>query len=216
MKCSFCGQQLSDLDKYCPNCGSKVDIPPEKQSDKDPNIISEIPPIVIKSTKNKKMLPVIIVAGIAAVLLILGFLGGPVQKKASIPEETPEEVLLERPQEAEDLPRYALDLVKYGKFNDYDEGYPNISNAFNKKFEKSSWEITKVWNQGHAFLAWISYKAIGKNINNENIKAQYEVIFKVTIFLSEGDTRQDNFEAYTYLNGEQISTGDFLAFVYLN
>ena len=75
MKCSFCGQQLSDLDKYCPNCGSKVDIPPEKQSDKEPSIVSESPPLVIKSTKNKKMSPKII-AGLAAALLILVALAG--------------------------------------------------------------------------------------------------------------------------------------------
>ena len=55
MKCSFCGHQLSDLDKYCPNCGSKVDIPPEKYGGKEPNIVSETPPLVIKSNNNKKM-----------------------------------------------------------------------------------------------------------------------------------------------------------------
>lgn len=75
MKCSFCDQQLSDQDKYCPNCGSKVDIPPEKQSDKEPSIVSESPPLVIKSTKNKKMSPKII-AGLAAALLILVALAG--------------------------------------------------------------------------------------------------------------------------------------------
>lgn len=215
MKCSFCGQQLSDLDKYCPNCGSKVDIPPEKQSDKDPNIISEIPPSVIKSTKNKKMLPVIIVAGIAAVLLILGFLGGPAQKKASIPEETPEEVLLERPQE-EDLPQYALELVKYGKFIKYGEGYANISNAFRKKFDKGSWEIIQTnLNRGNSFRAVVRYNAIGKDIY-KNVKGRYEVNFYVTVFLREGDKRQDEFLAYPKFNGKEISIGDFLAFVYLN
>ena len=53
MKCSFCDQQLSDLDKYCPNCGSEVDIPPEKYGGKEPNIVSETPPLVIKSNNNK-------------------------------------------------------------------------------------------------------------------------------------------------------------------
>ena len=380
MKCSFCNEQLSDSDKYCPNCGAKVDIPPEKQDAQDSNVVPENPPSVIKSNNSKNKSRKMAVGLAAALLIFVAFAGymyyssrsvsgGEDYQKAmeyirygdresgvewlkkgikkgdpeamymmgvldnelsdmsdfktemfemaarrghvkamyelgmhyrnwiprggtyeqaldwltraaekghtdamlalgemyesgewedsdesNIPEamkwykkaaeagsEEAQEALQKAelledqgkedessetssegnnvPQEIDDLVQNVLEMVQSEHFDDYGEGYENISKAFSKKFDtvfktNGKWNIIRVWEQPVVYDITISYNAVGKNMYNKNIKANYKVLFSIQIYKDSGNLCRWTTSAY--MNGQLVDIGDFLAFVYLN